>query len=280
MRIVPCVALSLVLGACAAFSADSGPDKPADAADAGGSGEAGSAGDAGVGSADSGGDGELLDSGEAGPAPINCFGTPRAAFYCDDFEGPMLGVPPWALDVSSPDASITEFATSPDQHLGAGARSGDSYVGAGSTLKRAKARWTRPVGSGRGLALQLNVYIPADTWTKGDATTIATLEGSSGRVDLVFTANGAGSNGSLSVTLSGLASPSFGLGDVVVDDWMCVEIAADGTTVSGSRGAGSSVSFGSTIQPIAAELGIATTLADKVFYYDNVIFAPAAIGCP
>jgi hypothetical protein len=280
MRIVPYVAVSLLLGACGAFSADSDPARPAPAADGGGAGEAGSSGDGASGAPDGGADGSSLDSdsGDAGLAAINCFGTLRNAFYCDDFEGPALGTPPWSLTASSTDTSVTEIATSQNQHL-TGMRSADSFVGPGGALKTATAHWTRPMGSGQALAFQLNVFIPSDAWSATDITPFAAVVGSSSRIDLVFSPNGLGSNGRLLLQVTGAQGP-LDLGEVLVENWMCVEITADGMTVTASRGPDKGQSTSSSITPIGAEIGISTNLANKVFYYDNVILAPGPIGCP
>ena len=285
MRVVPYVAVALVLGACAAFSAESDGNKPPGARDAGGAGEAGLAGEAGsVGDAGPGvtdgaaPDGASLDSGGAGLPLIDCFGTMRAAFYCDGFEGATLATPPWSVFVSSVDTNVTEFDTSPNQHL-MGARSADAFVGPGVMSKTAKAQWQRPTGPGP-LALLLHVYLPSDAWANGDSMSIAALVSSSARLDRVFTANGTGSNGSLSIKTAGPVSVDGFIGSVNENTWTCVEITANGTFVTGTKSAGTKNMLGNPLEPTSAELGISTSLAGKVFYYDNVILGPAAVGCP
>ena len=263
--------------ACGAFlSVNEAVPPPASSDDAGDVAEAGpeAGADGAAAAQDGGGDAATTDGGDSGL--VECFGTPRSVFYCDAFDLPNIAAPPWLLNVAPPgDVNKAELATSTNVHL-SGARAADAYVGPATGTKTAKALWTRPGGAGP-LAFQLNVYIPADAWTAADTTAFAALRSATGPIgELQFKPNGNGSNGDLVLAN---ASGTVNLGPVSVGNWSCVELEANGGTLTAFRGAIKKGSLPIAAPPVAAEIGISTALGGKVFYFDDVVLAPAAVGC-
>jgi hypothetical protein len=216
------------------------------------------------------------DADEAGLVGIDCLGQRIDAFFCDGFEGAALSSS-WVTEKAG--ESYTEFGQKEATDAVAGAHRGYAHTGNSGGPFTAKATWMRPGGPGA-LAFQLNVRFPPDSWTANDTITVAAFTTSEGkRVEVQFTADNVYySSGALKVTFEGATLP---LGTIENDLWQCIELVADGSAVFAYRGTNQVSSSLKNVGPVTtAELGIPSTpLATKDILYDDIVLAPARVGC-
>jgi hypothetical protein len=215
------------------------------------------------------------DASEAGSTLIPCLGKTRNAFFCDDFEPSTLSSS-WSV-IAVPDNAFNTVAEgSSSGALPGSNRRGQVHIGSASPLQ-ATATWTSPLPGP--LAFQVTMKNPTDAWADGDTMKVAALTTSEGkRVEVVFTRQGANSNGNLSVIFQS-ATP-IELGSISSDTWLCIELVADGTDLTAYRGPDSKGKLTSVGAITSVELGVpTTTFTGKDVYYDDVVLAPAQIGC-
>jgi hypothetical protein len=210
----------------------------------------------------------------------DCLGTPRPVFFCDGFEGvnPSSSWKP----LRRPDARAELFVAFSPKLAGAQSlRAGFSTLPPGGD---AKLEFKRPGGAGP-LSLQVSIYITSDTdWTAGQAVPLFELRSFTAEAVAVgtFIANGGGPNGKIELRVPG--SLSLDLGPANIGNWACYEIAYDGTYVTGFAGAANKGSVNGRAATDHVQIGMEWNYgenngAGKHVYFDDVVIAPAPIGC-
>jgi hypothetical protein len=221
-----------------------------------------------------------VDAGPDGASLVDCFGTPRGdVFFCDSFDDAGVGDsgldPRWTVD-RFPELFTVAGATT--QHALVGAHGAISYFGAiSSGAAHAVLRWTRG-GSGP-LAFQLNVFMPSQPVGVGNVVRLAAVRGSSTAV-VEFVADTGGVTGKLRVSFVP-PSTSIELGPAAIGGWKCIELFADTSSFSVAVGPNDAGSVPVALGATGAELGMDMPgqFNDHSFFYDEIVAAPAPIGC-